>query len=463
MRWVLIFVAFLSVAAAITAPLSSEAKAISGVRSVHGGTMPRTAGLPLACPTGRKNSHIGTLRPNSKPRGQSKSRPCRAIKPVDAAGSSRRTPVDLHLAPHGVGDLFGVGAFTAQRGQSDSRALVDRTVQLGAQWVREEFTASQLHTGTRAPYSWTSYDRVVEQERRGGLHVLGLLDYSNTWSFRDHETMPQAAIGRLASDFSLYAYAVARHYRKTIQYWEVWNEPNLAQFWSPAPSPSAYAILLSEASQAIKRANPSARIVLAGTSGIDLDFIRKVAARTNQFDVIAVHPYRNLPETGLLRAVHDLRGLHKAVWISEIGWPAGSGCDACTGEVDQARYLVRFYTLAAAAGVQRVFWYDLRDDPHSTSSPEAHFGLLRRNLSLKPAFVEYEFLSHVLAGSRYIESRRIGRAWDLPVHLRATWRIHGNTLGCRHYHPPRDTPLAASTRVLHRFARTDSRRVDARS
>ena len=56
-----------------------------------------------------------------------------------------------------------------------------------------------------------------------------------------------------------------------------------------------------------------------------------------------------------------------------------------------------------------MFWYDLRDDPHVASNPEAHFGLLRRDLSGKPAFVAYAYLSRLLDGSRYLGADSLGR------------------------------------------------------
>jgi hypothetical protein len=53
--------------------------------------------------------------------------------------------------------------------------------------------------------------------------------------------------------------------------------------------------------------------------------------------------------------------------------------------------------------------YDLRDDPNSPGDPESHFGLMRRDLSAKPAFVAYAYLSHLLTGARYVSADWVGR------------------------------------------------------
>lgn len=308
------------------------------------------------------------------------------------------------FAAHGVGSIFGVGAFVTQRSEAVSRLVVRRARILGASWVREEFTASRLHAGPEKPYQWGSYDRVVDEERAAGLHVLGLLDYSNTWQFGNHGVVPHADVGRVSADFAKYAYAVARHFRGRIDVWQVWNEPDLPIFWRPTPDAGDYARLLTKAYVAIKRADPANTVVMAGTSGVDLGFVRRVIAAGGRLDVISVHPYRNIPESQLIREVASLRSLHKPIWFSEIGWPAGPGCQLCTDEEAQAAYLVRFYALAAAAGVSRVFWYDLRDDPHTAESPEAHFGLLRRDLSAKPAFVAYARLDRILNRARFLRA-----------------------------------------------------------
>src|SRR5206468_3560442 len=166
--------------------------------------------------------------------------------------------------------------------------MVGRTRQLGAKWVREEFTASILHAGTSDPYRWSVYDRTVNRERRAGLNVLGLIDYNNSWRYSDHGTMPHGGMRQLISDFARYARDVARHFRGRIRYWEIWNEPDLEAFWHPTPNASDYAALVTAASSAIKQVDRHAKIVLAGTSGVDLDFIRAVTAHTHSFDVVAV-------------------------------------------------------------------------------------------------------------------------------------------------------------------------------
>src|SRR5437016_4846215 len=51
---------------------------------------------------------------------------------------------------------------------------------------------------------------------------------------------------------------------KSVQAWEVWNEPNAAEFLNPA-DPAAYTRLLKASYPAVKAGNPAAKVVFAGT------------------------------------------------------------------------------------------------------------------------------------------------------------------------------------------------------
>jgi hypothetical protein len=106
----------------------------------------------------------------------------------------------------------------------------------------------------------------------------------------------------------------------------------------------------------------------------------------------------------------------KPIWITEVGWSNFSGPYGVSQD-DQASFMVRMYLLALAhPNVQRVFWYDFRDDSspnaayhqpvYDDTEAEYHFGLLRRSFPLdpgqpdlrKPSFLAYRTMSEVLGG-----------------------------------------------------------------
>jgi hypothetical protein len=112
------------------------------------------------------------------------------------------------------------------------------------------------------------------------------------------------------SDLETYLYEAVRYGRGTIQFVEVFNEPNLPYEWGGPPDPAAYARLLAAAYRGVKRADPNVAVISAAVSqrtggrggtmeDVDwLDGLYKAGARQN-FDLLGMHAYLGnfAPET----------------------------------------------------------------------------------------------------------------------------------------------------------------------
>ena len=113
--------------------------------------------------------------------------------------------------------------------------------------------------------------------------------------------------------------------RQPIETWQIWNEPNLSSFWSPAVDPVAYGALMLATAPAIRAVDPDAQILLAGLVGHEDErqadehrarFLRElygVAGVTQTFDGIAIHPYSHtahgtLGQIQAVRAIADSYG-----------------------------------------------------------------------------------------------------------------------------------------------------------
>jgi hypothetical protein len=314
------------------------------------------------------------------------------------------TPLPVHTVvfrhDHGnTGDLFGLGTYIAQRYPGLVGPALRRAQKTGSDWVREEFTANKLHHATNAAYWWKPFDRVVARERKLGFHILGLLDYNNTWNGQPHSDMPHRKMAILITDYVKYVTAIVKHYRGQINYWQVWNEPDLHHFWGPHANARDYARLLTASYHAIKSANPHAEVVLGGPSDSaphPLAFINHVVRAGGKFDIVSIQPYMATPGQTLLRQIAKLKRYRKPVWFTEIGWAGEDWCaEICGEEAPQAGRLARLYFAAAFTGVERVFWYDFRDDG-TGSDFEDHFGLLQHNFGWKPAYSAYSLSSFFL-------------------------------------------------------------------
>ncbi len=295
--------------------------------------------------------------------------------------------------------------------------------QAGAAWVREDFAWGLIepHPGQ---FSWEATDRLVDALQAQGLHILGILSYSAAWA------VPGAGAGASGISFQApdlgqyraFVQTLVARYRGRVAAWEVWNEPNSALFWQPAPDPAAYAALLQTAYGAVKAADPAAQVLTGGMSGNAVPFLEAMlaAGAANSFDILALHPYavpvdpaqgraQSSPDTHKLatvelpkyRAFLARHGLSRPIWVTEIGWPAA---DWQLDPDTQAAYLAQAYALLLGGGIaQKVFWYSFKDEGAAAGQS---WGLLgwgggAQDLgAARPAFAAYQAAARILSGAQ---------------------------------------------------------------
>jgi large repetitive protein len=312
------------------------------------------------------------------------------------------TGAAAHLEPAAPSSIGGVNSFLTTIGDPaevgrQARLMEDAYVRM----AREEFEWKRLEP-RNGYYDWSRFDQAVEIARSHNIELLGKLAYSAPWaSSAPAGTSPSVAVYYPpvhTSDYAEYARSVVHRYKDRIHVWEIWNEPNSALFWKPAPSASAYATLLKAAYAAIKAEDPTATVVLGGLAGFDLAFlngIRGVSA-WGSFDALGLHTYTiGPPERSTAMAWLDKAQAYverygrKPIWITELGWSTYSGSGAGyigVSETNQANYLSRAYLDAAARGVRGIFWYDLIEDGSSATSLSQNYGLMQQDGRLKPAY-----------------------------------------------------------------------------
>ncbi len=197
------------------------------------------------------------------------------------------------------------------------------------------------------PTDFSQTDEIVGLAARYGLTVLPTVIYAPSWDIVDAESTP-FSFGRPAHDgpYAGYLTALVDRYgpkgsfwagysqKVPIHEWQIWNEPNIATYWPTQPFAKTYVPLLKAAAAAIRRADPSARIVLAGMPNYSwkaLETIYRIPGARSAFDIVAVHPYTAKPAGVItilryVRAVMDRNGdAHKPMIADEISWPSSVG------------------------------------------------------------------------------------------------------------------------------------------
>lgn len=287
---------------------------------------------------------------------------------------------------------------------------------LGVEWVREDFHWHRVQP-TPMTYDWTFSDAAMRALLQRNINVLGVLGPSVGWATpqRDDPDYDVSFYPPEPRLFAEYTRAVVHRYKRYVKYWEIWNEPDLAYFWRGGPDANAYAQLLILTAQTIRSVDPDAKILIGGFNPFDTTFLSQVAAAGawNSFDILAIHPYVNPwgPEDGNLMAAADgvrlvaSRYGDKPIWATEVGWASGPSDRDPAGLTDpqaQANYLVRSMLLLWQAGIEKTFWYTLKDDP---GNPYGLFelGSGRTDFSRpKPAYRAFQTLNRALKDTTFV-------------------------------------------------------------
>ena len=328
----------------------------------------------------------------------------------------QQTPTALDNRP------FGLNTHLATRYTDPDSMHIPADVVEGAQvgWAREDIHWYRIQP-TPDTWDWTYTDNAMRALVERDVKVLGVIGHPPGWATPATEDEP-GAISFYAPDpdqFASFAQAVAVRYSRYITHWEIWNEPDNPLFWKPQPDAKAYATMLIRTASAIKSAVPQAKIVLGGINPFDMRFLQEVAEQGawNSFDILGIHPYVDpgSPEAGnILSATEAVQALSqqygaRPIWVTEVGWrsrfrPGMPGKDL--SEENQANFLIRSTLLLWRSGVERIFWYNLKDDPDGDSYGLLGYGNGRSDYApglFKPSYYAFQTMSAQLANAQFVD------------------------------------------------------------
>ncbi len=196
-----------------------------------------------------------------------------------------------------------------------------------------------------------------------------------------------------------------------IHRWQIWNEPNFRLFWAPKIEPAAYAKLLHASATTIRKADPSAKIVLAGIAPVGAGmktwvFMRqllRVPGVLRDFDFAALHPYSvNMPELDYqlenVRAAMVAGGAgDKPLIVTEFGVASHGDYPSAfvRGESGEATFLrdayARLLQMRHRWHIAGAYWYTWQDE--ANADPNCAFcqgaGLLDLAGTPKTAWTAY--------------------------------------------------------------------------
>ena len=268
-------------------------------------------------------------------------------------------------------------------------------------------------------FDWSSYDLLVERFRAVGTRPLWVLADAPCWAWtkskracRKKGDQPRAPKPSHYDEWAEFARQIALRYPDSVAI-ESWNEANLGDFFRPRPDAAKAADLTDWANQGVDSANAamgtSIPVVFGGSAPLTEtiprkreisyeDFIRGAYREIPEggWDGVAIHPFpRFKARDGYLEDIEEhLDALRAAlskvgaagtpIWVTEIGLST-SGPFPYTPEA-QAEGLATIYTaLDAMPDVAAISVHRLIDGPKKPKTAEAGWGVVKRNLTPKPA------------------------------------------------------------------------------
>jgi hypothetical protein len=244
---------------------------------------------------------------------------------------------------------LGVNADLQQYESDGLECALTRIEEAGFGWVRQTFPWAEIEPRS-GHFEWARWDAIVKSVSDHNLRLIAVLDRAPAWARSDPGSSHPGAPPHEVADFGQFAHAFAWRYGDTIDFYQVWDEPNLGEHWGGTyVDPGAYVQLLREGYVQIQDADPSASIILAGLAPTvergflnlnEVAFLEGIYAAGGAafFDIAAAKPYGfwhraddpqtdvsvlNFGRTQLLRQVMEAHGdVEKPLWAVAFGWNA---------------------------------------------------------------------------------------------------------------------------------------------
>jgi hypothetical protein len=296
--------------------------------------------------------------------------------------------------------------FGVNEGWGTMLSEVPRAAKLGGDTLRTTLTwASVEHSP--GDYHWGAYDKLYSRMLATGTRPLFIVTGAPCWATGNsscrlgqgnHPPSP-------AHDgaWRKFVGEVAKRYPQARGI-EVWNEPNMDDFFVGGPNPSRYAELLRLARQGVDSVGSKLPVIFGGLAPFNKNrpgemrhdvFLRKAfqSGAADHPDAIGHHSYsgrrlRDGHTEGLRSQLAELKDVmvdfdvpDMPFWITEVGM---STAQKKVGEREQAKTLARAYkALRKVPGVEAVIVHRWRDT--KGRGAESGYGLTTRRGKAKKA------------------------------------------------------------------------------
>ena len=340
-----------------------------------------------------------------------------------------------------------IGFEGLDRGLFDPDRCYDALAAAGIKWARVQTMWSRCEK-QKGVYDFSVLDGVVENLTRRGVRPWFCVSFGNTLYMTNCFT--GAAVGCVPTLYGAecraawcaYVCELAKRYKGKVSHWEIWNEPNIDNFWQPTkPNAAEYLELVKLTGGVIREEIPDAKIGGVTSSTALGDWARNFfeLGGAKSIDFWSGHAYECVPERlrheqrvatestdDYVAILRDMRkfidskgGSHVEIWQGESGFPSWfpeSHClyprgvckEGWQSQANQAKWMLRRYVTDRRAGIARSSFYQMADISRHysmsniTRKHPAEHGILN-GWTYKPKMSYYAFGNYnaLLATAKY--------------------------------------------------------------
>jgi polysaccharide biosynthesis protein PslG len=235
----------------------------------------------------------------------------------------------------------------------------------------------------KGKFDFLFWDYFVETAHKYGITLIPYICYTPRWNSTGDSTNYWNHAPKDYEEFGKIVTALVNRYKKYIHSWELWNEPDIKEFFSGDAEDLGRLVKIG--SDAVRKADPTALVVLAGLAhhtNFTLQLFRDYGI-SKYVDVVNCHDYDETWSgepiesiTGYINTLSDIikkYGDGQSLWTAEVGYSnfrRGAYVSASynayydyehTPEY-QAEELIKTLTLINATGkVALSAWYRIED------------------------------------------------------------------------------------------------------
>lgn len=249
------------------------------------------------------------------------------------------------------------------------------TAAFGTWRLWDTYTAWPWLEGRKGVWNFSNLDKIMDLAKKHQVEVILPLGLSPSWASARPTESSAYAPGSAAEpanieDWKNYVRTVVSRYGDQVNFYEIWNEPNLVEHYSGTID--NLILLEKEAANIIRDLDPTARIVAPSPVGAHgVQWFDKFLAKGggDYIDIIGFHFYTgNRPPEYMVSLISSVKQLmtkynvaDKPLWNTEAGWFIKNSNSTVPGnpiaETDASAYLVRAFVLNWLSGVERYCYY----------------------------------------------------------------------------------------------------------